>query len=239
MILRHIIEHVRYQNWAAIVLDFVIVVLGVFIGIQLGNWNEARHERSYQHGVLERLADDHEEMLIEIDDFIRIQQDIFRATSRMMELVESPDAPEQPDVIRADLATIFSGRPPPSRSATMMELISSANMRLISDENLRASLLEMDRSIAGASVTFDIFLNSWVAKEDSFINKVVFQDALNEDGTIIPPSVASYDLAGMREDPGILAHLSFRRRSAALLIDYLQARRAEVVSVLDLLEHQK
>ncbi len=42
MILRRIVEHVRTQNWTAIGIDFVIVVLGVFMGIQLGNWNEAR-----------------------------------------------------------------------------------------------------------------------------------------------------------------------------------------------------
>ena len=42
MILRRIITHLRKQEWAAIAIDFLIVVLGVFLGIQLGNWNEAR-----------------------------------------------------------------------------------------------------------------------------------------------------------------------------------------------------
>ena len=40
MLLRRIIEHVKAQNWTAIVLDFVIVVFGVFIGIQVSNWND-------------------------------------------------------------------------------------------------------------------------------------------------------------------------------------------------------
>ena len=31
MILRHIAEHVKAQNWVAIGIDFVIVVLGVFV----------------------------------------------------------------------------------------------------------------------------------------------------------------------------------------------------------------
>ncbi|MEE4160901.1 MAG: hypothetical protein V2I25_00240 [Woeseiaceae bacterium] len=50
MLLRRIIEHVRAQNWTAIVLDFVIVVVGVFIGIEVSNWNESlafeRRERA-------------------------------------------------------------------------------------------------------------------------------------------------------------------------------------------------
>ena len=40
MLLRRVIEHVNAQNWTAIALDFVIVVVGVFIGIQVSNWNE-------------------------------------------------------------------------------------------------------------------------------------------------------------------------------------------------------
>ena len=46
MILRRVIEHVKKQHWTAVFLDFVIVVLGVFIGIQVSNWNAARADRA-------------------------------------------------------------------------------------------------------------------------------------------------------------------------------------------------
>ena len=42
MLLRRITHHVQSQNWFAVALDFVIVVVGVFLGIQIGNWNEQR-----------------------------------------------------------------------------------------------------------------------------------------------------------------------------------------------------
>ena len=35
MILRRVTEHVKAQNWFAVAIDFVIVVVGVFIGIQV------------------------------------------------------------------------------------------------------------------------------------------------------------------------------------------------------------
>jgi len=44
MLLRRVIEHVKAQNWTAVGLDFVIVVVGVFIGIQVSNWNAQRAE---------------------------------------------------------------------------------------------------------------------------------------------------------------------------------------------------
>ena len=58
MILRRVIAHVRKQEWTAIAIDLVIVVLGVVIGIQVSNWNAARVDRERAHGYLERIRDD-------------------------------------------------------------------------------------------------------------------------------------------------------------------------------------
>ena len=40
MLLHRVINHVRAQHWTAVLLDFVIVVVGVFIGLQVDNWNQ-------------------------------------------------------------------------------------------------------------------------------------------------------------------------------------------------------
>jgi hypothetical protein len=58
MLLRRIMEHVRRQDWAAIGIDFVITVVGVFAGLQAANWNEARIDRIRAHSYLERIHSD-------------------------------------------------------------------------------------------------------------------------------------------------------------------------------------
>lgn len=58
MLLRRITDHVRAQNWTAIAIDFVIVVVGVFIGIQVSNWNEDRQNASRTQNYYSRLIDD-------------------------------------------------------------------------------------------------------------------------------------------------------------------------------------
>lgn len=60
MILRRIVEHLRTQNWVAIAIDFVIVVLGVFVATQVSNWNDANRDR--QRGQ-EYLTSIHGELL--------------------------------------------------------------------------------------------------------------------------------------------------------------------------------
>lgn len=58
MILRRITEHVKAQNWTAVALDFVIVVTGVFIGIQVANWNDERQTWREAAAYHERLLAD-------------------------------------------------------------------------------------------------------------------------------------------------------------------------------------
>jgi hypothetical protein len=58
MLLRRVIEHVRKQDWTAIGIDFVIVVVGVFIGIQAANWNDMRADKVRGRSYLERIHSD-------------------------------------------------------------------------------------------------------------------------------------------------------------------------------------
>jgi hypothetical protein len=44
MLLRRITKDVTDQNWFAVFIDFLIVVVGVFIGIQVANWNDVRQQ---------------------------------------------------------------------------------------------------------------------------------------------------------------------------------------------------
>lgn len=57
-ILGRLTKAVREQNWFAVALEVTIVVLGVFIGIQLGNWNAERQERTLGTEYLRRIAED-------------------------------------------------------------------------------------------------------------------------------------------------------------------------------------
>ncbi len=58
MLLRRFMDHVNKQNWFAVGLDLVIVVLGVFIGIQVANWNEELADRKREQQILRNIADD-------------------------------------------------------------------------------------------------------------------------------------------------------------------------------------
>ena len=61
-------EAVRQQNWFAVALEMLIVVVGVFLGIQLGNWNADRADRRAYARALDRLDAEIETNLGILDD---------------------------------------------------------------------------------------------------------------------------------------------------------------------------
>jgi len=58
MILRRVIKHVRNQEWTAICIDFFIVVFGVFVGLQVQQWNEMRNDEGRAKAYLIRTQND-------------------------------------------------------------------------------------------------------------------------------------------------------------------------------------
>ena len=58
MFLRRFVDHVRSLHWTMIFVDLVIVVVGVFIGMQVNNWNEARQEHQRAALLLDTLGVD-------------------------------------------------------------------------------------------------------------------------------------------------------------------------------------
>lgn len=57
MILQRLATSIRKQDWFTVFIETLIVVLGVFLGIQLGNWNEARADRARETALLIELKE--------------------------------------------------------------------------------------------------------------------------------------------------------------------------------------
>ena len=58
MVIRRIREHVATHNWFAVAVDVGIVVLGVFLGTQVSNWNANRLDRQRADSFRARLIEE-------------------------------------------------------------------------------------------------------------------------------------------------------------------------------------
>lgn len=141
MLLRRVIEHVRTQQWTAIAIDFVIVVVGVFIGIQAANWNEARADESRARGYLERIHSDLEADLANYQNRIGFWNAVSRYGRRGLSYADTGRIPAatQWDLLLAyfqasQVAEFWT------RSTTYDEIKSAGELHLIANLDLRNAL---------------------------------------------------------------------------------------------------
>jgi len=169
MLLRRITEHVKAQNWTAVALDFVIVVVGVFIGIQVSNWNAQRADARLESEILANIVADLKSDETELSDGIRMAQinveagnyalaaaglepvSSIRLPSRTSSIPESLSAGElqepgpalEPDWLWRNIVVRYH---PTQAAAAFDTLVATGRLGLISDRSLVRQLQSYQRS---------------------------------------------------------------------------------------------
>lgn len=108
MLLRRVIKHVEDQNWLAIGIDFFIVVSGVFIGLQLGNWNDVRADkRAYEHAI-ERYIAESNTNLERLNATDTALQERLKEIATVIDILQNCDAkPDSKQIVETGLLRII------------------------------------------------------------------------------------------------------------------------------------
>jgi hypothetical protein len=109
MILRRVIEHVREQNWTAIAIDFVIVVLGVFVGLQVNNWNAANADRREIARYLDDIASDVQADLEELSRTEAASRDRIAASAYVLRKAGFAEQVTELAISQSRANDVFSG----------------------------------------------------------------------------------------------------------------------------------
>jgi hypothetical protein len=90
MLLRRVASHVSNQNWTAVAIDFVIVVVGVFIGIQVSNWNDERQREQTAQVYMERIRQDLRVNLADLRERLAYFGQVRSSALRALEALDRP-----------------------------------------------------------------------------------------------------------------------------------------------------
>jgi hypothetical protein len=63
MIVQRIAHALKTQDWSTITIELLVVVVGIILGLQVDDWNEARKKDAQERVYLERLLSDLDEMI--------------------------------------------------------------------------------------------------------------------------------------------------------------------------------
>jgi hypothetical protein len=139
MILRRVREHFQAQNWFAVAIDLAIVVVGVFLGIQAANWNQARVERSeadeYRAHIVANLRANEADIAARSAYYRQVRAHAIAA----LEALQSGERPLG-DQFLIDAYQASQGWFRPLQQPTYDESIDSSVRRKVGDATVRAQL---------------------------------------------------------------------------------------------------
>lgn len=145
MLLRSVTKHIKDQNWFAVWVDFIIVVVGVFVGIQVANWNDSQKEQQRASEYLARikveLVANQEDMTRRIEYFTKARN---HGISVLEKLNQSAELLDENFLIDAYQAS--QSLPRKIARATYDELLSVGAINAIGNEAIRKRLAQYYRS---------------------------------------------------------------------------------------------
>jgi hypothetical protein len=143
MILRSITQHVKDQNWFAIALDFLIVVIGILMAFQITEWNDARRERALELDYLERIVTELDQSIEAMQDSIRTSKEREELGRFLMRSVHEPEivSAEPGRFVYAVLTGGFTYTPE-IRAHTFEQIKSAGDLGIFRDKALLFDLTE-------------------------------------------------------------------------------------------------
>ena len=141
MILNRIASGLRKNDWGTIAIEILIVVVGIFLGLQVDDWNESRKERQRETRYLERLYEDLEQDIDTIEANLSSYSAREDMADFLLETVRNPELimSEPSRFVISVLQAAFTSSPAIS-DHTFEELKFSGDLVIIQDEALRSAL---------------------------------------------------------------------------------------------------
>jgi hypothetical protein len=142
MLLRRFMAHVRGENWFAVGLDLLVVVVGLFLGLQIDTWWEGQREAKLEAAYLLDIREDFELNKTQLHQSIAELESI----ARDMIVLQQQSALPEPGLPVAELNEKFRSIQkmptfiPVSRAYT--NLTGSGDLKLIRSRQLKNALAD-------------------------------------------------------------------------------------------------
>lgn len=238
MIVQRITGHLRAQNWTAIAIEFVLLVVGVFLGIQVANWNEERLDRMEAGRVLERLEQEFRMHLDRTDRSLERHREGLAATARVINGIR--DARLAEDTLDRDLDLVTGFSTPPGPSTTFQELVSSGRLGLLRGTELSAALLGYNDYVSLVRSHYDVFTGPLIDARSRLLHTRILRVTGEPSATITDAwATGSVDQARLLADPEIMVALQSAYGTQDNIHAVLRANRERIVEILGLISVEK
>ena len=136
MILRRFMKHVTDQNWFAVGLDVIVVIVGIYLGFQVTEWGRDREDRAQEQLYLDRLHGEIVQALRPANSRLRANQTRYNDLKAIANLIATDidiDYLSNKQCNSLHMSGIFSSQA--ALLPTMNELIATGRLAIIENED--------------------------------------------------------------------------------------------------------
>lgn len=183
MILRRFMKHVTDQNWFAVGLDVLVVITGIFVGLQVTDWNQARKDKNLEQVYINRLALDASKNVATLERLAGLHQGVRQDVNRVASFLALDEWDDEAHEVIKKQRLMWNALPfADLQSGAWDELVSSGRLVLIQDDDLRSQLQQAYASNAAAAVQFEKLHDDMNATRRHFKDYMALRKA--EDGEL-------------------------------------------------------
>jgi hypothetical protein len=153
MVLRRILQQLREQNWSAIAVEFVLLVLGVFLGLQAQEWASERADRVEERALLAGLRAEFVEASAELTRQVEKHRRIEADVTYVIDALDAAarDGASHARVLDRRVAWALVGTTTQLSQGELRGMLSSGRLPLIRNPALRKALANWDSVLADAT----------------------------------------------------------------------------------------
>lgn len=146
MIIRRIVNAIRTQNWFTVIVEILIVVIGIFLGLQVTEWNDSRKDRAKEREFIVRLHSDTLEAIEQVKPWFNRSADIFTHLNSVVDLLraEQVERPLSPQECGAIITSNRYGAPR-AVLPVIEELMATGSLVIIQPEDMRNAITSLSR----------------------------------------------------------------------------------------------
>lgn len=230
MLLRRVTEHVNEQNWFAVAIDFIIVVVGIFVGLQVSNWNDASRAASSEKVILEQLKG---EFLLAVEGTRgskRLNDEYIDATIDVLRVIKEDVEPRDKPAFLEVLSKAGRFGSAPIEPTTLTELISSGGLSTLSSPELRRALIRYHELSVNHQRLAHLVLDRISTPHDGFHDAIYVNPNLKKEGE---PFLYDYDWNRLPNTRAQFQVLLYGKLGLSSNMDELIAKGETVLAEID------
>lgn len=149
MILNRLAKAIRKQDWSTVLIEFVIVVAGIFVGLQVNEWAMEREDREQERAAIERLFLESKNAHQLVSDYVQRTLRLNQMRRNAVRFVDSnAPVPENQLPLKIGINTLSQFPTTVPVSVVYEELKSAGQMQLIRSAELRDQIAGFHTDVA-------------------------------------------------------------------------------------------